>query len=432
MKKPVYKTKSLYSEIKGLFLRLFSSLLREFNTDSYYQYRLFRVFLYTWIVFNTWILATQGEYFWGKYSFVPEIELKNLNFLEKSFYLLQIPWLSNLYPFFIFLQILFSLLGIFNIWPRVSAFFIFFLTWNLNQKVFATLDGGDNIILLLLFYNLFIDSKKSLNSHSSHTADILSLYLSKAALIMGRIQVAIVYFTAGHLKLSGELWPKGLGLYYTFNIQEFSHPWLQSFTNQWPIVTILGSYFTLAFQLSFSFLIWFRAFNLPLIFIGSFIHLGIAFGMGLVSFGFAMVVSYSLFYTKELAKEQFLNLSFKNRLLVGIDEKCKICMKFQEFIAFFDWFKNIHFDKARKPKNPLLLDIEEKERTRTLYVYDYEKGLYFTGMKGIEVIVKNTCLKPFALFLFFLNALGIGEHLYTKFLAQGPFRKKCSEKDCIF
>jgi hypothetical protein len=67
------------------------------------------------------------------------------------------------------------------------------------------------------------------------------------------------------------------------------HRWL------WELVTTGGTLFTLAFEISFAFLVWNRSLR-PLLIVGAvLLHLGIALCMGLVAFSMMMLTGVLAF-----------------------------------------------------------------------------------------------------------------------------------------
>lgn len=162
-------------------------------------------------------------------------------------------------------------------------------------------DGGSGVILILMFYAIFLTKGKTLWQKQ----------LNATLLFLIQTQVCFVYLNAGLLKVTGELWTKGVATYYALQVDQFSHPLLQEGFAKNALFVTVSSLGTLAYQLSFPYLVWMRPTKNLMIFIGSFIHLQIAFGMGLTTFGLIMSVSYFAFYQEEKAKSI---LSFPSRL----------------------------------------------------------------------------------------------------------------------
>jgi hypothetical protein len=278
----------------------------------------FRFLIYSWVIVNTLTYLIDHEFYWGDKSWIMSVPLDGQNLLFKSLNLLSFPNLAPYYLLILILQVLFCVMAIANIFPRTSSLFVWYLTQVLYNKVYITMDGGNNLISLMLFYGIFmIQSKKN-----DELFRAISNYIANWTLLVARLQLCLVYFVAGHLKMTGTHWTNGTAFYYTFNVDEFTHPVLQFTFSQFPLLSVFFSYLTILFQISFPFLVWNRNWRPILFLFGGAMHIGIAFGMGLVSFGFAMALCYALFFTQKelnrfLALHQYLKF-FAKYIIVNI------------------------------------------------------------------------------------------------------------------
>ncbi len=208
-----------------------------------------------------------------------------------------------------------ALISLVSPFSVVGAVFSYVSFTMICQNSPSFLDGGDNVMSLLLFYNILMVLGSQKNS-DRFLGGFLHI-LGNLALFMARLQVVIVYLVAGLAKVGGHLWTSGTALYYTLNVDLFTHPLLREIVNSSPLVTVMMSYGVLTFQLSFPYLIWFQQTRRIWIAWGTVLHLGIAFGMGLTTFGFAMIASYFVFYTEAEAEHfarSFKNLSSSRRI----------------------------------------------------------------------------------------------------------------------
>ena len=279
-----------FLKLKGLFL-----VRGDDNPDTL---RFFQIGIYVWVLFSTMLLLPAHEEFWSSKSFITH---KAYVGPERLLELLSEPWFESFYPWFLVLQITFILLKIFGFGGRIASFFIWFLTLNLDNRAWVTLDGGNNLIHLLLFFLIFADPL-SLDEPNSFDRPIRNL-VNNLVLLSCRIQVVIVYLGAGLTKITGVLWQKGVALYYVLQTDEYSHPWVKDLVPHFPFLIVIGTYATIAFQLSFPWLIWNKKARPFLILIGTFIHIQIALVMGLMLFGFAMCASYLCFTPNATAKK---------------------------------------------------------------------------------------------------------------------------------
>ncbi len=110
----------------------------------------------------------------------------------------------------------------------------------------------------------------------------------------------------------GVLWQNGTAIYYTLQVDEYTHPVAKDLVSRYAILTVLGSYITLLYQVMFPWLVWNKKVRPWLLTVGSCIHMQISFVMGLFMFGFAIAVAYLSFASEKFA-EKILR-SFDNSL----------------------------------------------------------------------------------------------------------------------
>lgn len=204
---------------------------------------------------------------------------------------------------FCILGIIFSITFILGVFPRISALVLFFLLLIFKFRNIFLLDGGDNIITAILPLFLFINSesliasynklkeKLSINNnfyvHQAHKLFVFSIML----------QICIVYLFAGLHKLQGEVWINGTALYYILNTEDFSAYAINEYITQSPIIVNFLTWFTIAFQLSFPFLVWLPKTRKAVLILGILLHLGIFVMMRIDNFSFIMLASYAIFFT---------------------------------------------------------------------------------------------------------------------------------------
>tara|TARA_R110002072_G_scaffold1989_5_gene16665 strand:- start:126966 stop:128186 length:1221 start_codon:yes stop_codon:yes gene_type:complete len=399
-------------------------LLKEYTEENnkYYVIKVFRLFLYGWVLMNTLILLPAAEHFWGVGSYIELMNLSNSNILEKALNLLHYPDITNYYWAFLVVQIGGAFLAMTNRFSFLGSILVFFATMNLDNRSYVTLDGGNNLMHILQLYAcLLIPTLKK----SSYL-----IPLGKTALLACQLQVVSVYLVAGILKVTGNVWPSGLALFYTLNVDSYSHPLLKNIINFSPIFSVLGSYMTLAFQLSFPYLVWFKQTRYIMTFVGSMIHLGIAFGMGLMSFGFAMTISYFCFYDNEKAKKFYKLLLGQDKLYVAYDSLCSNCMTFAKLVRRTNFSKNIVIDDSHAPKTKELKEISYEDRNRVMYLYNAGTGEVLSGFDAVYEIFKNSfVLKVFIPVLYVLKISKIGNKIYLR-IAESKWRSSCQNGQC--
>ena len=167
--------------------------------------------------------------------------------------------------------------------------------WTLLAKVvamtaFASLnarnpylpDGGTNILQLTFYYLLFLTGSAAVQGGS------VRAWLHNLAVWMIRVQVIIVYLTAGISKLAGTEWQSGTAMYVISRVEWFSLP-LVSDLFKYPLVTYSATYLTVVYQILFPVALFVPRVRLGFILFGVGLHLSIAFVMGLVTFSTIMI-----------------------------------------------------------------------------------------------------------------------------------------------
>jgi antimicrobial peptide system SdpB family protein len=203
------------------------------------------------------------------------------------------------------LGILFTALWVIGWRTRLMSVFSYIALWSLHQRNPALLDGGDNIIRIILLYGIFAE----LGAFFSLDADRLraererggslariKMMVHSAAMLAFALQMCLVYGVAGLYKVQGEMWRSGTALYYISRVGEFTWPGHSEHIYQSVFLVTALTYATVAFQLSFPFLFLLNRYTRRLALAGAFLfHTGIAVSMGLVTFAaFAMSVELAL------------------------------------------------------------------------------------------------------------------------------------------
>lgn len=254
--------------------------------------RLFRRVIYGWFLMSTLLLLPAAGEFWGPNALIPPHP-----FIEAPvLHLLEIPLIQQHYTLFLAIYIVLLLAGMSCRWPRTVAVLIYVTAMSANNRAWIILDGGDNLMQLMLFYLIFMDPSPVSEEARPRP---LSNALSNAAFLIARLQVVAVYLVAGLAKIDGELWQNGTALYYTLSVDDFTLPSVRYIVSHYPILSVAGTYSTLAYQVSFPWLVWNRRVRPYLMAFGTCLHLQIALVMGLFSFGLAVMAAYACFFTDE-------------------------------------------------------------------------------------------------------------------------------------
>lgn len=167
---------------------------------------------------------------------------------------------------------------------NIALFFCLASFWYLSDTSNAG-DGGDNILRIVMLYLIFIDSKIFKNDYKPGNR----IFIHNLAVYAVLLQVMILYFVSGTVKMQGESWYQGTAMYYVLATQQFG-PGMEIvnslFKNAW--ITSILSHLTMIYQVGFPFMIYNR-FHLVWAAIGIAFHVGIAITMGLFTFSLIMI-----------------------------------------------------------------------------------------------------------------------------------------------
>ncbi len=247
----------------------------------------FRNALYLFLLYKVFVYLLQFKALFSEERFIFH-HVKHINLIVDSVFFLNNHYSVLLVSVFIFSVAILSIIGLLKKSNYLSNLMLWLLVMNLTSFLYPTLTAGDYLLNQLLFFNCFFVSNKSKNLIWND----IKTALHNTALLAIKLQVCLAYFLAGYFKVIDESWMSGSALYQTFQIPEFSNAFLVSIP--YSICKAL-TYFTIVYQLSFAFFVWFRPFKNYLFSFGILQHLLIAFGMGLFQFGIIMIICYILF-----------------------------------------------------------------------------------------------------------------------------------------
>jgi predicted DCC family thiol-disulfide oxidoreductase YuxK len=315
---------------------------------------------------------------------------------------------------------------------RILTFFAYLTTLNLNNSVRPLMDGGNNLVEIVLFFLIFLDTRKSIQKENPPPFAQLSNLLSNISFMSIKVQICAVYLTAGLCKAIGEMWQNGTALFYILQNENFSHPLVKEFALEYPEFTILPTYFTIIFQLLFSIFVWNRKTYWYILFFGLFLHLQIAFFMGLFLFGTAMCIMYIAFLPNDSSIRLLSTIKKSPSIYVAFDQGCRICMTFSRFIKNLDIFDKIIIGSAEAPEHPTLRDVPLSKRLETMHAICLETGEKFNGFDAIQIIFNQLILAfPLWPFTFILKITYLGELIYN-YISKSRFRHECRDGKCTF
>lgn len=231
----------------------------------------------------------------GKYAIMPmmgyRLTLKTLN-LEY----LRLPFENDV---FITALILFGiLLGVlFTLGYRIviSGFLLALVLMSLRLRNIYILDGADNVIWTVLPFIAMASSYHLISNKQVNQLGALQDFAPLGVMI----QFSLVYLFASLTKLKEPVWQNGEALYYILRVEDFRPSALNVWLTQSVWFVKVNTYFTLAWELAFPFLIWFKRTRNIILMMGVVLHLGIWVLMRIDNFSLVMISLYSVFFFDE-------------------------------------------------------------------------------------------------------------------------------------
>lgn len=173
---------------------------------------------------------------------------------------------------------------------RLAFFILWFCIVNINNNIYTTLSAGDFLLQHLLFFSVFLSDGTAKSTPFKNGIDIS---FHNAGIIALRLQVCIVYFYAAYAKLLDIDWMNGTAVNTTLSVHEYSLP---VFYGSHSVIGKVLDYLVIVYQVLFPALVWIKKIKKWYLLAGVLQHLFIAFVLGLPSFGFIMIVAYTIFY----------------------------------------------------------------------------------------------------------------------------------------
>lgn len=220
------------------------------------------------------------------------------------------------------------------------------------------MDGGDNLILILLPYIALGESDPLIKVRSLTEQGSLKNIGQNLALLMplGIIcQVCIVYFFAGLIKINGPLWKEGTALYYVMRVDDFRWTPVNIFLTKSSFFVKGLTYLTILWELTFPLWLMNRITKYIVLVVGFFMHIGIVFFMHIDNYSFVMISVYFVFLTDQeyenikawwqsRSKDPLLTArENKTELVLFFDSECLLCNRFVQLLIKLDSKSRFNF-----------------------------------------------------------------------------------------
>jgi len=199
-------------------------------------------------------------------------------------------------------------LGLFTRFSTIVLFVGIMFFHNRNPLI---LNSGDTLLRLVLLYLAISSCGMSYSLDRWRAQKAGRFKLKEISLLPQRliqIQIALVYFSAIWHKAQGPLWREGTVTWYVSRLEELHRfslpPFLMTET-----AAFLSTWGTLAVQLAFCTLVWFKPYRNLVLFAGLMLHLGIEYAMNIPFFGLITVSCYLAFFRPEEVRGFIAKLS---------------------------------------------------------------------------------------------------------------------------
>ncbi|HRG60232.1 MAG TPA: HTTM domain-containing protein [Bacteroidia bacterium] len=291
-----------------------NSLVDNFTNSFKYvnTIKLFRgsllVFIFLYVI---QFLPIAQQYFGPNNFMVPYY--KSSNILLKPLNLLEGEQFSKYYLFFLY-GLLFSIIAYFLLpLKRLSLVICYVLLMNIYHKTAPLQNGGFSLLTMVLFMLIFIDEEAKFTTNKYWKA--IKITLANFGFLAMQLQVVFLYLVASYYKLQGQTWVDGTAFYYVLYNDLYTHPVFTKYFIDNTFVIRSVSWFTLLFQMFFPILVWIKRTKNIMLFAGIFLHIMIAWVMGIVDFGIIMILMYTLFNSENFNSKLLDFLSFKRKVL---------------------------------------------------------------------------------------------------------------------
>ncbi|MBI3555506.1 MAG: HTTM domain-containing protein [Deltaproteobacteria bacterium] len=178
--------------------------------------------------------------------------------------------------------------------PRYSAGVAFILHVSFLHRDMVPSYGVDMIASFFLFYLCFADYAEKRKQSSGRTM------LGSMACRLIQIQICIIYAYSGLDKVKGVQWWGGEALWGVVSNVQIAR-WDFSFVAHFPLLLVAATYSTLAWEIYFPVLIWFKPLRNFMLLFGVALHIGIGLVVNIPFFASIMIISYLVFLDETVA-----------------------------------------------------------------------------------------------------------------------------------
>jgi hypothetical protein len=206
---------------------------------------------------------------------------------------------------------------------RAMAPLAWFLTLMMVHRMTGFLFGLDQIVMMLSMYLMvgrsgdvlsvdrwigarFADrlSGNVLAKWFGWSAEPVACWTNNVAIRLIQLHLCVIYFFGGLGKLRGDTWWDGTAIWYSVASYEYQSLDMTAI-GYFPMLASIMTHVTLFWEVTYCGLVWPRWTRPAVLVIAVFVHAGIAMFLGMVTFGFMMIVANLAFVPPETMQRIF-------------------------------------------------------------------------------------------------------------------------------
>ncbi len=270
---------------------------------------LIRILAGAMLFYTHLIWALNSSEFFGTNSWLRSETMARLN---RSGFAWSHLWMTQSNSSLVILHILalvvFVLMTV-GLFTRVTTVLAFVITVSYANRQAPATFGLDQINALLSMYLMLapcgarfsIDRLLAKRRAAEKSVDVNPSTAANISIRLIQLHMCIIYLFAGLAKLKGPAWWNGTAIWgavANYEYQSVDLTWMAD----WPIIVNLLSHATVFWEISYCVLIWNRLTRPIVLCLAIPIHLGIAFCLGMVTFGTIMLVANLAFVSPKLVR----------------------------------------------------------------------------------------------------------------------------------
>ena len=317
------------------------------------------------------------------------------------------------------------------------AFWVVFVMFSPMNQDF---DGGfDQLMISSSFLLMFLPSERALSLDNlrlklhnwspgkrfepNHQVTVLAYFLPLL------LSLGLVYTDSAIHKLWAEHWRNGMGAWLPSSHPYYMSPLDMSWLLENKLAQMVITYSIIVFQFLFPFVLYFRPFRLPLLFMGMALHGGILLSLNIYPFGFGMLVHYALMTPFRVWRTLAGWIRAKApRLTVFYDEQCPLCNRTVLILEHFDIRRAVDFKGLQTYRQEFraLDGIPPERLLHDLYALDHKGHLYSGVDTYSRIFMAMTYLAPIGGLMSLPGLHQFAERYYRR-IADSRARLACDE-----